>query len=75
VSTAGRGLSAGPRPDGSIHGMLVTRMALAAVAASVLVGALAVFAEHRSIGEIAVDRAAVGATALMALPDETRDPS
>jgi len=75
ASIAGRGLSTGPRPDGSIHRMLVTRMALAALAASVLVGVLAFFAERRSIGEIAVDRAAVGATALMALLDETRDSS
>jgi len=55
--------------------MLVTRMALAAAISSVLVGALAVFAERQSIGETAVDRAIAGMTALMAVLEEARDPS
>lgn len=62
-------------PDASIQAMLLTRMALAAVAASVLVGVLAVLAERRSIGETAVDRAVDGSTALMALIEEAKDAS
>ena len=62
-------------PGGSIHRLLAARMALAAVAASLFVGALAVLAERRSIGETAVDRAVAGTTALMALIGEAEDAS
>ena len=66
---------AGTKPGSSIQRMLVTRMVLAAAISSVLVGALAVVVERHSIGEIAVDRAVAGATALMAVLEEARDPS
>jgi HD-GYP domain-containing protein (c-di-GMP phosphodiesterase class II) len=50
-----------------VHSVLALRMAAAAVLAAVIIAALAVFAERRSIGEVAVERAASGVTALKAL--------
>jgi len=69
AATAG----AADSPGRSIRQMLATRMALAAVVASILVGALAIVAERRSIGEAAVDRAVAGITALMALVEDAQD--
>ena len=63
------------KPDRSVHRLLAMRMLIAAVSTSVLVGVLAVLAERRSIGEVAVDRAAAGVAALMAFVENAEGPS
>lgn len=55
------------RQTRAVTRVLALRMALAAAVATVIIGSLAVVAERRSIGEVAVERAATGVTALKAL--------
>jgi HD-GYP domain-containing protein (c-di-GMP phosphodiesterase class II) len=58
---------ASKKPGRPVHHVLAARMALAAAAASVIIAALAVVAERKSIGEVAVERALAGVVALKAL--------
>jgi HD-GYP domain-containing protein (c-di-GMP phosphodiesterase class II) len=50
-----------------VQHVLAARMALAAAVAAVIIAALAVVAERRSIGEVAIERAVAGVAALKAL--------
>jgi hypothetical protein len=59
----------------SIDALLAARMAVAAVVASLVVGVLAVAVERRTIGDVAIERAAAGVTALLALVENEKDPS
>jgi HD-GYP domain-containing protein (c-di-GMP phosphodiesterase class II) len=59
----------------SIGALLAMRMAVAAVVASLIVAPLAVVVERRTIGDVAVERAVAGVTALLALVENEKDPS
>jgi HD-GYP domain-containing protein (c-di-GMP phosphodiesterase class II) len=59
----------------SIDALLASRMAAAAVVASLVVGVLAVAVERQTIGDVAIERAVAGVTALLALVENEKDPS
>jgi HD-GYP domain-containing protein (c-di-GMP phosphodiesterase class II) len=59
----------------SIGALLAARMAVAAAVASLVVAALAVAVERRTISDVAVERAVAGVTALLALVENEKDPS
>lgn len=56
-----------------VNRMLAPRMGIAAVAASLVVGAFAVVTERRAIGDVAVERAIAGVTGLTALIEDEKD--
>ncbi|HET7763611.1 MAG TPA: HD domain-containing phosphohydrolase [Burkholderiales bacterium] len=58
------------KPGRPVRHVLAARMALAAAAASVIIAALAVVAERKSIGEVAVERAVTAVAALKALIED-----